>query len=124
VSIDIDTPLDKVRRNIDSLSKDVMVELIKSDSRLFDTGQEFDLCYVDGDHSYEIALHDLKKFWKNVKSGGVMAFDDTIRKRIDGSVPPVYVLEAAMEFLKTADNVENYFLQYPSFSGFGIITKK
>lgn len=123
ISIDIDTALNKVRQNIDSLGKNVVVELIKSDSRSFDTDQEFDLCYVDGDHSYEMVLHDLKKFWKNVKGGGVMANDDTIRKRVDGSVPPVYVLEAALEFLKTADNVENYFLQYPSFSGFGIIAK-
>jgi hypothetical protein len=35
-----------------------------------------DCIFVDGDHSYEAVLHDLRFWWKKVKKGGQMLGDD------------------------------------------------
>jgi predicted O-methyltransferase YrrM len=34
------------------------------------------MLFIDGDHSYEMTKHDYEKFIKNVKSGGIIVFDD------------------------------------------------
>jgi len=36
----------------------------------------FDFVYVDGDHSYKWALHDMTNYWNKVKSGGVLCGHD------------------------------------------------
>jgi cephalosporin hydroxylase len=36
----------------------------------------FDWVYIDGDHSYEAVLNDLKAWYPKVKPGGYLALDD------------------------------------------------
>lgn len=36
----------------------------------------FDLIYVDGDHRFDFALHDLESSWKSLNPGGLLIFDD------------------------------------------------
>jgi hypothetical protein len=36
----------------------------------------FDWIYVDGDHSYEEVLNDLRNWWPKIKPGGCLAGDD------------------------------------------------
>jgi predicted O-methyltransferase YrrM len=38
--------------------------------------EAFDFVYVDGDHSYKWALHDMTNYWNKVKSGGVLCGHD------------------------------------------------
>lgn len=48
-----------------------------SDQALADLeNQLFDFIYVDADHSYEWALHDITNYWKLVKSGGILCGHD------------------------------------------------
>lgn len=47
--------------------------------------REYDLCYVDGGHSYETALSDLNNYGAMVKSGGYLAIDDCM---CDAAFPP------------------------------------
>jgi len=54
---------------------------LRRDSReelpcLFESGCEYDFIYIDGDHTYEGARHDLEWGWKMLKPGGVMFLDD------------------------------------------------
>ena len=48
-------------------------------SRQFYDGY-FDWVYVDGDHSYEEVLSDLRSWWPKIKIGGCVAGDDYQRK--------------------------------------------
>jgi len=123
VTLDLEPLQDQVRSNVRTLRKDVNLVLLRMDSTNYFSKEMFDLVYVDGDHSFEMALHDMKKCWNYVKPGGIMAIDDTIKDRRDGSNPQVFVYEAATEFLRVADSVDSYFLRYPSFGGFGIFCK-
>ena len=38
--------------------------------------ESFDFVYVDGDHSYKWALHDMTNYWTKVKSGGILCGHD------------------------------------------------
>lgn len=38
--------------------------------------QEYDYCYIDGDHSYDGAKRDAELAIKLIKKGGIIAFDD------------------------------------------------
>ncbi len=40
--------------------------------------KRFDLINIDGDHSYNGALTDLRNAWKLLKPGGILVFDDII----------------------------------------------
>jgi predicted O-methyltransferase YrrM len=68
----------RTRKNIENNNKNsAEIKLIKGysqDVSIDDTG--FDMLFIDGDHSYEMAKHDYEKFIKNVKSGGIIVFDD------------------------------------------------
>lgn len=48
-----------------------------SDKALLElTDQSFDFIYIDGDHSYDWALHDITNYWKLVKTGGILCGHD------------------------------------------------
>lgn len=47
---------------------------------------EFDLIYVDGSHEYESVLMDITLFWKILKKGGIMVFDDAKWTGVDRSI--------------------------------------
>ena len=66
-----------------------------SDSALEDLEDgKYDFVYVDGDHSYEWALHDMNKYWNKVKDGGILCGHD---RSLDG------VRKALEEFTATID---------------------
>ena len=49
----------------------------KSDEALNDIEDaSLDWVYIDGNHSYDYALNDLKSFYKKVKQGGLITGDD------------------------------------------------
>lgn len=55
------------------------VNIIKqfSDKALeFIADESFDFIYIDGDHSYKWALHDITNYWAKVKPGGVLCGHD------------------------------------------------
>ena len=41
---------------------------------------EYDFIYVDADHTSEGVLMDARNAWRHLKSGGIIAFDDTDRE--------------------------------------------
>jgi len=58
---------------------DVTWEIRQVDSQAMTVmpyGRPFDLIHVDGDHSYEGCMHDMKICWPAVAPGGVMVVDD------------------------------------------------
>jgi predicted O-methyltransferase YrrM len=42
----------------------------------FIADESFDFIYIDGDHSYKWALHDITNYWAKVKPGGVLCGHD------------------------------------------------
>lgn len=57
---------------------------------------QFDLIYIDGDHSYEGALIDAQLAFPLLKKGGILIFDDY-------NNPQFGVFKAVNEFLEDAD---------------------
>jgi predicted O-methyltransferase YrrM len=118
-------PFVNPRHTLDNLSTlghpAVHLEAIAQPSRDFHTVCLFDAVYVDGDHTYEAALGDLKQYWQYVAPGGLMMVDDTI-----GHIgkDAIGVLWAVEDFLQTTDNVAAAVLTLPTYSGFAIIQKK
>ena len=43
---------------------------------------QFDLIFVDGDHSHEAALADFQNVWPLLRAGGLLAMDDSSRAEI------------------------------------------
>lgn len=60
-------------------------ELIIADSRTYETSREFDAAFIDGDHSYDAALHDYIKWGGRVKIGGLIIFHDMACSRRDAT---------------------------------------
>jgi predicted O-methyltransferase YrrM len=61
------------------LSNYTNVELVYSTSSQFVNNienNELDFIFIDGDHSYEATLEDIKNYWPKVKTGGVFAGHD------------------------------------------------
>jgi hypothetical protein len=46
--------------------------------------ESLDFVYIDGNHSYEFALKDIKNYWKKVRKGGILAGDDVYELAVDG----------------------------------------
>jgi predicted O-methyltransferase YrrM len=51
-----------------------MIKKYSQDAIVSDT--DFDMLFIDGDHSYEMVKHDFNKFIRNLRSGGIIVFDD------------------------------------------------
>lgn len=49
---------------------------LKSESFFEQNADFYDLVYVDGDHSLQSAVFDLKASWSSLKPGGLLMFDD------------------------------------------------
>lgn len=83
-----------------TLLKGFNVNLYKLDSQQLDALPEhlgnFDFVHVDGDHSFEGALHDMELCWPKVNVGGAMLVDDY------DYLWPVH--EAIEEFRKRVDD--------------------
>lgn len=127
VSVDIVDRKSQITENIETIRHIDRLEVLNSSSEEFDTEEQFDMVYVDGDHKYQTALKDMRKFWKNVKPGGLMLVDDTINERWDGisyTEEDIGVYKAVKEFSSTANDVDSAVLQYPTYSGFCIIVKE
>jgi hypothetical protein len=61
---------------------------------LIDEGVHVDMALVDGDHSHEGALADLRNVWQLIRVGGVIIFDDIIHPAHP------YLLDTLMQFVK------------------------
>ncbi len=92
----------KSRANLDYVKaqQHVDVTLIKVNTQTLDNldilqGRTFDFIHIDGDHSYEGALTDLRTFWNLLSVGGHMLVDDSV---FYGSVR-----SACVEFAKQVD---------------------
>ena len=126
VSVDILDYSAQVIKNIESIRHVPNLEVICASSTEFDTKELFDFVYVDGNHTFAMALHDMQKYWKNVKEGGIMLIDDTVNQRCDGVLyteDQLGVLKAVKEFTATIKDIDSVVFQYPSYSGFCVIVK-
>lgn len=66
---------------------------------------EFDFVYVDGDHSYEAVLQDLRKYYGLVVQGGVIAGHD---------IDQPEVLRAFFEFI-SENNINRFYIKDPDW---------
>lgn len=113
----------KSRANLDYLTNQqpVDVTLIKADTQTLENldvldGRRFDFIHIDGDHSYEGALTDLRTFWNVLDVGGHMLVDDSIfygsvrsacvqfAKEVDEPCYDVKTYRGTWVFLKTRDH--------------------
>jgi len=78
VQMDELTTLDKYKRTIEGLPN---VDYYIGTSALYAATarrdkQEYDLIFLDADHSYEAVKQDIALWWPRLKDGGIMAFHD------------------------------------------------
>ena len=59
--------------------------------------ESLDFVFVDGDHSYEATLEDIRNYWPKVKKGGLFAGHDINLTTVD---------RAVKEFFKDIPNIE------------------
>jgi len=76
----------------------------------------FDVIYIDGDHSYEGAMNDLKLAKEKIKIGGIISGHDYTSK-----VPGVF--NAVNDFI-AQNNLKIDFITLDKFPSFGIINNK
>lgn len=57
---------------------------IEKDSKevSIDYMSDFDMLWIDGDHSYDYVKHDYDKFFPHVKTGGLIAFHDIVNSQL------------------------------------------
>jgi predicted O-methyltransferase YrrM len=127
VTVDPFVDAGKIQQNLQSVGRsDVKTDVVIQMSRDFDTDERFDLVYVDGDHSYEVAFGDLKQYWQYVRPGGLMLVDDTINERTGGMMPreKLGVYWAVKDMLQTTRDVAAAVVKLPTYSGFAVIQKQ
>lgn len=59
---------------------------LRAAAELRASGALFDLVFVDGDHTYENALADLRAWWPLVRPGGIMCGDDYLQPAVRKAV--------------------------------------
>lgn len=65
------------KKNLNNhLDKITILRAISNDAAPTLNDNEFDIIYIDGDHTAEQTYLDAKMCWSKLKKGGVMAFDD------------------------------------------------
>ena len=97
-------------KNISNYVGDCNLKLINDYSdkahKLIDENS-IDFCFVDGNHSYEYVLRDLKNYFPKLRTGAIMAGDDyfmrhfsndTLNTLNEGDYPTKMVFEAVNEF--------------------------
>jgi predicted O-methyltransferase YrrM len=73
-SINESRSIKNIENNNKNSAKIKLIRGYSQDVSIDDT--DFDMLFIDGDHSYEMVKHDYEKFVKNVRSGGIIVFDD------------------------------------------------
>jgi predicted O-methyltransferase YrrM len=127
VTIDPFVDPEHIHANLATLDRPgVNVEMVTKRSDQFDTEERFDAVYVDGDHTYEAALSDLRQYWRYVKPGGLMFVDDTVNNRVDAVATRemIGVYWAVNDFLADAQGVAAAVVKLPTYSGFAVIQKE
>jgi predicted O-methyltransferase YrrM len=127
VTIDPFVDPEHIHANLATLDRpDVDVEMVTKMSDQFDTDERFDAIYVDGDHTYDVALSDLRQYWRYVKPGGLLLVDDTVNNRKDAIATRelIGVYWAVKDFLADAERVAAAVIKLPTYSGFAIIQKE
>ena len=61
---------------------DLPVTILNYDSKAVVWTKKLDLCYVDGGHSYEQVVGDIKRYSPFIKRNGMMIFDDYGKKHL------------------------------------------
>lgn len=81
-----------------------------------------DIAHVDGGHTYEIAIADLKNFFPRLKPGGMLLIDDTLCPDKEYCIGP---MKAWLDFLempdyknKIAPLIYRYDIEHNNASGF------
>lgn len=80
-SVDIN-PKVKTPKEINANNFEDRHEFINSSSEEFykKNDETFDIVYVDGGHTYELAHLDIRECWKILNPGGLMIVDDVVHK--------------------------------------------
>jgi len=71
------------RANIIKEFYDLPVEVINVDSKKAKVGRWLHLCYIDGDHSYDGVVGDIKNFAPKIRRSGFLIFDDYGKKHLE-----------------------------------------
>ena len=91
-----------------------------SDKYFIECKKEYDIIYVDGDHSYQQVKKDADNAWKFLKAGGIMIGHDIIHKNNFRNDSDYGVAQAFAEFI-SEQNVEA--IIYPPHPGLIVIKK-
>ncbi len=66
------------------------VQFLVGDSRdlvpVLPRSEQFDLAFVDGDHSHDIALTDATNVWPLLRLGGILVMDDAGRSEVSSAI--------------------------------------
>ena len=89
--VDMDTIANGVARKFD-LDERVVIHRMAS-QRFFAQAIPLDWVYIDGDHSQDAVLADLRTAWRAVRPGGFIVGDDYLWRDADGSLPIKLALE-------------------------------
>lgn len=85
-----------------------------------DLPEQFDLVFVDTDHTYELTRHEIDAWATRIHSGGLMVFHDTNLERFDHHTteqPPYPVRKAVEEWVQKASPAVRIREDYPEFYG-------
>lgn len=67
---------EEVKSNIESQGFQNRICHVPVSSHCFFTAENFDLIFIDGDHTYQGVRDDFNKFFPNLKDKGIVAFHD------------------------------------------------
>ena len=100
-SIDLDPQDDAFLKNIlENINENHKTELIVSDSQkdTFEKITDYDLLFIDGDHTYEGCLADLNNWWENLSVYGDILLHDSYKTDKNG------VADSISDFIKSKQN--------------------